>query len=213
MAITSLGSSKGHRDSPSFIGSKAATCAGTKGPVTGVIQSKATVQVSASSGMYPAKKVANLADRHGNKIFHFPKASHPLSVGRFVGVFIGAFVGACSVYVSIVVMVHVSKIALQCPATSCDFAYFARTPDPSARLRNHFNNLKKRDSEHEAFFQNPICLFCGKKIQSKSRKGLWKRDMNKHWIIDHANEFVEDIRDTGQEEIVSKAHLEHTVTN
>ncbi|KFY31310.1 hypothetical protein V493_01222 [Pseudogymnoascus sp. VKM F-4281 (FW-2241)] len=67
-----------------------------------------------------------------------------LSVVLFVGVFVG--------------MVFVSKSAIQCPSPSCNFAYFASSPDPAGKLRNHFNNFKSRDAEHESYFQKPFCL-------------------------------------------------------
>ncbi|KAL5353530.1 hypothetical protein ACLOAV_001567 [Pseudogymnoascus australis] len=88
-------------------------------------------------------------------------------------------------------MVFVSKSAIQCPSPSCNFAYFASSPDPAGKLRNHFNNFKSRDGEHESYFQKPFCVFCSKVIVSKTRKGLWKSDMNKHWLVDHSTEFAE----------------------
>ncbi|GMG37765.1 unnamed protein product [Aspergillus oryzae] len=88
-------------------------------------------------------------------------------------------------------MVYISKSAIKCPSRSCDFAYFASYPDPAGKLRSHFNNLKNRDVEHEEYFQKPSCLFCGKIIVSKTRKGLWKSEMNKHWLIDHPDKFGE----------------------
>ncbi|KAB8257970.1 hypothetical protein BDV32DRAFT_126484 [Aspergillus pseudonomiae] len=90
-------------------------------------------------------------------------------------------------------MVYVSKYAIECPSRSCDFAYFASCPDPAGKLRSHFNNLKTRDAEHEKFFQKPSCVFCGNVIESKTRKGLWKSQMNKHWLIDHSDKFAESI--------------------
>jgi hypothetical protein len=90
-------------------------------------------------------------------------------------------------------MVFVSKSAIQCPSKSCRFAYFALSPDPAVKLRNHFNNFKVRNTEHNSFFQKPFCVFCGDVIMSKTRKGLWKSDINKHWLINHSNEFVEAV--------------------
>jgi hypothetical protein len=100
-------------------------------------------------------------------------------------------------------MIYVSKSAIQCPSRSCGFAYFASSPDPAGKLRSHFNNFKVRDAEHDAFFQNPFCVFCGNVIISKTRKGLWKSDMNKHWLITHSAEFVEAVEQHGKQEMVS----------
>jgi len=103
-------------------------------------------------------------------------------------------------------MVHTSKYAILCPAPSCSFAYFACTPDPTAKLRNHFNNLKGRDKEHEEFFQKRFCLFCKKAIQSKSRNRVWKSSMNTHWITNHAAEFNDDTNMDSQVEMVCLEH-------
>ncbi|KFY66559.1 hypothetical protein V497_00857 [Pseudogymnoascus sp. VKM F-4516 (FW-969)] len=118
-------------------------------------------------------------------------------VGAFVGVFVGEFVG---VFVG---MACVSKYAIQCPSPSCNFAYFASSPDPAGKLRNHFNNFKSRDAEHESYFQKPFCVFCSKVIVSKTRKGLWKTDMNKHWLVDHSTEFAEPEEHHERQEMVS----------
>jgi hypothetical protein len=103
----------------------------------------------------------------------------------------------------VVKMVYVSKSAIQCPSKSCGFAYFASSPDPAGKLRSHFNNFKIRDVEHDAFFQNPFCVFCGNAIMFKTRKGLWKSDINKHWLITHSAEFVEAVEQHGKQEMVS----------
>jgi hypothetical protein len=100
-------------------------------------------------------------------------------------------------------MVWVSKTAILCPSSTCNFAYIASSPDPAGRLRNHFNNLKVRDAEHESYFQKPFCVFCGDVIVSKTRKGLWKSDMNKHWLISHSTEFAESAeRHDRQERVI-----------
>ncbi|OBT81710.1 hypothetical protein VE02_10144 [Pseudogymnoascus sp. 03VT05] len=88
-------------------------------------------------------------------------------------------------------MVCVSKSAIQCPLPSCNFAYFASSPNPAGKLRNYFKNFKTRDAEQESYFQKPFCVFCSKVIVSKTRKGLWKSNMNKHWLIDHSTELAE----------------------
>jgi hypothetical protein len=77
-------------------------------------------------------------------------------------------------------MVHVSKTAIKCPSSNCGFAYFASGPDLAGKLRNHFNNFKKRDAEHDSFFKKPSYVFCRDVILSKTRKGLWKSVMNQH---------------------------------
>ena len=100
-------------------------------------------------------------------------------------------------------MVFTSKVAIECPSSTCKFAYFASSPDPAGKLRNHFNNIKVRDAEHDAFFQKPLCVFCGIVIASKTRKGLWKTDMNKHWLITHSAEFAEEIEEHGKQEKVT----------
>ncbi|KFY68712.1 hypothetical protein V496_00856 [Pseudogymnoascus sp. VKM F-4515 (FW-2607)] len=74
-----------------------------------------------------------------------------LFVSAFVSVFVGVFVGV------FICMVFVSKSAIQCPSPSCNFAYFASSLDPAGKLRNHFNNFKSRDAEHESYFQKPFC--------------------------------------------------------
>lgn len=108
-------------------------------------------------------------------------------------------------------MVFVSKSAIQCPSPSCNFAYFASSPDPAGKLRNHFNNFKSRDAEHESYFQKPFCVFCSKVIVSKTRKGLWKSDMNKHWLVDHSTEFAEPEEHHERQEMVSPMSSRVTV--
>jgi hypothetical protein len=93
--------------------------------------------------------------------------------------------------------------AIQCPSSTCNFAYFASSPDPAGRLRNHFNNFKVRDAEHESFFQKPFCVFCGNIILARMRKGLWKSDMNKHWLITHSTEFAESVEQHDKQETVN----------
>lgn len=100
-------------------------------------------------------------------------------------------------------MVFISKAAIRCPTPHCDFAYFASSPDPAGKLRSHFNNFKVRDSDHNSFFQEPFCVFYKDVIISKTRKGLWKSGMNKHWLLSHATEFAEQEDSHGQEEMVS----------
>jgi hypothetical protein len=45
------------------------------------------------------------------------------------------------------------------------------------------------------------CIFCGNVILTKTRKGLWKTGMNKHWLLNHSEEFAEaeDHDGNGQE--------------
>ena len=100
-------------------------------------------------------------------------------------------------------MGFVSKTVIQCPSPSCDFAYFALSPDPAGKLRNHFNNLKVRDAEHDKYFRNPFCVFCEKIIFSKTRKGLWKSGMNKHWLLSHSAEFTEVQEQPSEHKVIS----------
>ena len=104
-------------------------------------------------------------------------------------------------------MVFTTKSAIQCPSQSCNFAYFASSPDPSGTLRNHFNNFKIRDADHESFFRTPCCVFCGAVITSKTRKGLWKSDMNKHWLITHSDKFAEAVEQHDRPEMVTQRPL------
>lgn len=99
-------------------------------------------------------------------------------------------------------MVWVSKTAIQFPSSTCNFAYIASSPDPAGRLRSHFNNIKVRDAEHESYFRKPFCVFCGDVITPKTRKGLWKSDMNKHELVTHSAEFVESVERHDQQERV-----------
>jgi hypothetical protein len=99
-------------------------------------------------------------------------------------------------------MVVTTKSAIQCPSKNCVFAYFASSPDPAGKLHNHFNNLKVRDAEHELFFQKPHCVFCGDVIVSKTRKGLWKSGMNRHWLLSHSADFTEVEERRGTQGIV-----------
>jgi hypothetical protein len=104
-------------------------------------------------------------------------------------------------------MVCVSKSAIKCPSPSCDFAYFASGHDPAGKLRNHFNNLKVRDAEHDSYFKKPFCVFCGNVILSKTRKGLWKSGMNKHWLLGHSTEFAELEEHHDNQEMVTQYPL------
>lgn len=109
-------------------------------------------------------------------------------------------------------MVWVSKTAIQCPSSICNFAYIASSPDPAGRLRAHFNNIKVRDAEHESYFQKPFCVLCGDVISSKTRKGLWKSDMNKHWLVTHSAEFAESVDRNSKEERVMRISHEASTT-
>jgi len=64
-------------------------------------------------------------------------------------------------------------------------------------------NLKVRDADHDSFFQKPFCVFCGDVTILKTRNGLLKSGMNKHWLLSHAAEFAGHEDGRGQEEMVS----------
>jgi hypothetical protein len=105
-----------------------------------------------------------------------------LSVGLFVGLFVGELLttdmvrdDASPAQLSTLLdreVVRISRSAIQCPSSTCNFAYFASSPDPVGKLRSHFNDFKVRDEEHESFFQKPSYVICSKVIASKTRKGL-----------------------------------------
>ena len=98
----------------------------------------------------------------------------------------------------------VSKSAIRYPSANFDFACFASSLDLAGKLWNHFNNVKVRYAEYDKLFQRPFCPFCENFVVPKTRRGLWKSGMSKHWSLSHAAEFVDAQEYQDRQELVSQ---------